>query len=128
VDDDPGIIKVVGIMLKISGYGVLATTSGADAVEIARAEKPDVVLLDIVMPDVTGLEVLDRVRSFSQVPVIIFSGNQTVTKLALKAGANDSIAKPFDPESLIAKIGSVLRVHRVSKGSNGSARHSIARG
>jgi two-component system, OmpR family, response regulator MtrA len=128
VDDDPGIIKVVGIMLKVSGYGVLSTTSGAEAIEIARTQKPDVLLLDVVMPGVTGLEVLDRVRSFSHVPVIIFSGNQTIAKLALKAGANDSIAKPFDPDLLIAKIASVLRVHRVVEGSNGSARHNPARG
>ena len=126
VDDDPGIIKVVGIMLKVSGYLVIATTSGAEAIDMVRIQRPDVVLLDIVMPGVTGLEVLAGIRNFSQVPVIIFSGNPVVINLAIKAGANESISKPFDPEALIAKIGSVLGAHRVEKGSHGSASNNPA--
>ncbi len=118
VDDEPGILKVLGIELKLSGYEVITTTSGAEATELARTQKPDVILLDVVMPGVTGLEVLERVRSFSQVPVIIFSGHPTIIQLAMKLGADESITKPFDPDLLIAKIKLVLNPHHGAKGRN----------
>ena len=116
VDDDPGIIKVLGIKLRLSGYEVLATTSGAEAIDLVRTQRPDVVTLDVVMPGVTGLEVLNRVRSFSRVPIIIFTGHPTIKQLALKNGANESIAKPFDPDLLVEKIELVLSAHRAAKG------------
>ncbi len=120
VDDEPGILKVLGIELKLSGYDAITTTSGAEAIEIVRTEKPDIVLLDVVMPGVTGLEVLQHVRKFSQVPIIIFTGHPTVIKLAMQNGADDSIAKPFDPDLLIAKIKLALHPRRARKGNNGS--------
>ncbi len=119
VDDDPGIGKVLGIALRVSGYDVISTTSGAEAIELARTQAPDVILLDIVMPGVTGLEVLDQVRHFSQVPVIIFSGHPEVVQFALRMGANDSIAKPFDPDSLVGKIKSALTAGRAANGHDG---------
>ena len=120
VDDEPGILKVLGIELKLSGYETITTTNGAEAIDLVRTQKPDVVLLDVVMPGVTGLEVLERVRQFSQVPIIIFTGHPTVIKLAMRNGADDSIAKPFDPDLLIAKIRLVLHPHRARKGKNGA--------
>jgi two-component system response regulator MtrA len=120
VDDEPGILKVLGIELKLSGYETITTTSGAEAIDLVRTQKPDVVLLDVVMPGVTGLEVLERVRQFSQVPIIIFTGHPTVIKLAMRNGADDSIAKPFDPDLLIAKIRLVLHPHRARRGNNGA--------
>ncbi len=104
VDDDPGIGRVLRINLGLSGYDVITTTSGAEAINLVRTTKPDIVLLDVVMDDVTGLDVLDQVRNFSQVPVIMFTGRAEVASLAVKIGANDSIAKPFDPELLVEKI------------------------
>ncbi len=118
VDDEPGILKVLETELRLSGYETITTTSGAEAIEIVRTQKPDIVLLDVVMPGVTGLEVLQHVREFSQVPVIIFTGHPTVIKLAMQNGADDSIAKPFDPDLLIAKIRLVLHPHRARKGNN----------
>lgn len=112
VDDEPGILKVLGIKLKLHGYQALTTTSGAEAVEIVRAQEPDVVLLDILMPEVTGLEVLDRVREFSQVPVIVFTANPRVVDSAMKIGANGSISKPFNSDELIEKIESILENHK----------------
>ena len=119
VDDDPGIGKVLGIALRVSGYDVITTTSGAEAIELARTQAPDIILLDVVMPGVTGLEVLDQVRHFSQAPVIIFSGHPEVVQFALKMGANDSIAKPFDPDSLVEKIESALSAGRAANGHDG---------
>jgi DNA-binding response OmpR family regulator len=108
VDDEPGIGKVLRIKLNLSGYEVMSTTSGAEAIELIRAQEPDVLLLDILMPDMTGLEVLEQVRAFSQVPVIIFTGRPDIFQIARKLGASDYIAKPFDPDLLEAKLTSVL--------------------
>ncbi len=108
VDDEPGIGNVLRIKLRLSGYDVITTTSGAEAIEIIRTQKLDIVLLDILMPDVTGMDVLDRVRKFSQVPIVVFTARRDIADFAMKIGANDSIAKPFDPDYLVTKIESVL--------------------
>ena len=73
-----------------------------------QKEKFDIVLLDILMVPMSGFEVLDKLRTFSQVPVIVFTGRSFIADKALEFGANDYIAKPFDPEELIKKIRNVL--------------------
>jgi DNA-binding response OmpR family regulator len=108
VDDEPGIGNILRIKLRLHGYEVITTTSGAEAIEIIRTQEPDIVLLDVLMPVVTGMEVLDKVRSFSQVPIIIFTAKPDIVQFAMKLGANDSIAKPFEPDQLVAKIESIL--------------------
>jgi DNA-binding response OmpR family regulator len=108
VDDDPGIGNVLRIKLRLAGFDVITTTSGAEAIELVRTQKPDIMLLDILMPDVTGTDVLDRVRVFSQVPIIVFSGSSDIAQFAQKLRANDFIAKPFDPEQLVEKIRFLL--------------------
>ncbi|MDD5039472.1 MAG: response regulator [Dehalococcoidales bacterium] len=108
VDDEPGIGNVLRIKLRLSGYDVTTTTSGAEAIELIRTQPPDIVLLDILMPDVTGMDVLDTVRTFSRVPIIVFTAKPDIAQFALKNGANDCIAKPFDPDYLVTKIQSVL--------------------
>lgn len=108
VDDEPHIGKVFGLKLRLTGYDVLITTSGAEAIELVRAEKPDIMLLDILMPGVTGFEVLEKVRAFSSVPVVVFTARPEYSKKAMTMGANDTIDKPFDPERLIEKIKKVL--------------------
>ena len=97
IDDEPQIGKIFGLKLKIAGFEVLATTSGAEGIELIRSEKPDIVLLDILMPEVTGSDVLERVRKFSAIPVVVFTARPETTRIALTLGANDSIAKPADP-------------------------------
>lgn len=108
VDDEPGIVKVLGIKLKLHGYEFIGTTSGAEAVELARSSHPDVMLLDILMPGMNGMEVLEKVRAFSKVPVIVFTARPDVTQIAMKMGADAFIGKPFDPDQLLEKIKSVL--------------------
>ena len=108
VDDEPRIGNVLRIKLRLAGYDVITTTSGAEAIEIIRTQKPDLVLLDIIMPDVTGMDVLEKVRNFSQVPIVVFTAKADIVKFALKNGATDSISKPFNPDQLVAKIESVL--------------------
>lgn len=108
VDDEPGIINVLLIKLRHSGFDVITTTSGAKAIELIRTEKPDVVLLDMVMPGVTGIDVLQKVRQFSPVPIIAFTAKSNMVEPALNNGANDSVPKPSDPDLVVTKIREVL--------------------
>lgn len=108
VDDEPQIGRIFGLKLKLAGYDVVSTTSGAEAIELIRADRFDVVLLDLLMPGVSGKEVLEKVRTFSQVPIIIFSARQDVSDIAKKIGADDSISKPLNPDQLVEKIKAVL--------------------
>lgn len=108
VDDEPGIGNVLRIKLSHSGYEVITTTSGAEGIELVRTQEPDIVLLDVLMPDITGMDVLDRVRVFSQVPIIIFTGRPDIFQIAKQLGANDYIGKPFNPDTLVEKIDSLL--------------------
>ncbi len=108
VDDEPGILKILTIQLTHSGFEVLSTTSGEEAVEMVRDKKPDVVLLDVLMPGMSGLEVLDTVRVFSKVPVIIFTANPRIAEIAATMGVTDCIPKPFDPDRLVEKIQSII--------------------
>lgn len=112
VDDEPGILRVLSIQLRLHGYDAVATLSGVEAVELVRTREPDIVLLDILLPDMNGFEVLEKVRGFSQVPVIVFSASQSAVAIAPMAGATASISKPFNPDQLLGKIKSVLEAHK----------------
>ena len=112
VDDEPGILRVLSIQLRLHGYDAVTTLSGMEAVELVRTREPDIVLLDILLPDMNGFEVLERVRGFSQVPVIVFSASQSAVALALMAGADASISKPFNPDQLLGEIKSILESHK----------------
>ena len=108
VDDEPGIGNVLRIKLRLAGYDVTTTTSGAEAIELIRTRKPDIVVLDILMPDVSGFDVMEKVRPFSSVPIIACTARREIAEIAVKNGANDFIAKPFDPDQMVQKIRSVL--------------------
>jgi DNA-binding response OmpR family regulator len=112
VDDEPGIGNILRIKLRLHGYDVVTTTSGAEAIEIIRTGQPDVVLLDILMPNVSGMDVLEQVRKFSAVPIIVFTARREIVESAILCGANDSISKPFDPDQVVDKIGAVLDASR----------------
>lgn len=116
VDDEPGIVNILRIKLRISGYDVVTTTSGAEAIELVRADKFDVMLLDVLMPGVSGFDVLEKVRSFSRVPIIVFTAKPDIMQFAIKLGADNTIAKPFDPEEVVKKIEMVLDNARHEKG------------
>ena len=108
VDDEPQIGKIFGLKLKLANYVVTTTTSGAEAIELIRTQTFDVVLLDVFMPDVTGLDVLEKVRTFSQIPVILFTARADIFEIAKRYGANDYISKPLNPDHLIEKIKNVI--------------------
>ena len=108
VDDEPGILRFVGINLRLAGYEVATTTSGEEALKLVQSLKPDVMLLDILMQPVSGFEVLEHLRVFSQLPVIVFTARSEVAEEAVKRGATSYLAKPFIPEDLLQKIQDVL--------------------
>ena len=108
VDDERGILNFVRVKLTIEDFDVLTTTSGEEALTWAESEQPDIILLDILMVPMSGLEVLDRLRKFSKVPVIVFTGKAQIIDAALELGATDYIPKPFDPDTLVTKIQAAL--------------------
>jgi len=108
VDDERAIHKVLGIRLRISGYDVISALSGQEALEMVASAKPDIIVLDVIMPGVDGFEVLQKLRSYSQLPVIVFSARSDNAAKALELGANDFLTKPFIPDELVKKIQAIL--------------------
>ncbi len=111
VDDDPGILKFVRANLKVEGYETLAALDGAEALKIAEKELPDLVILDIMMPEPDGFEVCRRLRGWSPVPIIMLSvRDDSDDKVkCLNLGADDYLTKPFAMDELIARVKTVLR-------------------
>jgi len=108
VDDEPGVLRFVKIGLNTAGYNVTVTTNGEEALTLVQSCEPDIVLLDLLMVPMTGFEVLEKLRTFSQVPVIVFSARSFITEQAIKSGANNFIPKPFRPEDLVKTIENTL--------------------
>ena len=113
IEDDPGIIEVVSLcfQLRWSGTSVISAESGSRGVELVETESPDVVILDIGLPDMDGYSVLKEVRRFSDVPVLMLTvrGEDTDVAKGLELGADDYITKPFSHIELIARVQAVLR-------------------
>ncbi len=110
-DDEPRITKLVGIALGEEGFRVITASSGEEAIRKAEEYRPDVVLLDIVMPDLDGIEVMGQLREGRPVPVILLTAKGSTADKAkgLDLGADDYIAKPFHPDELAARVRAVLR-------------------
>jgi DNA-binding response OmpR family regulator len=111
VDDEVRILKFLEVKLRISGYQVLTAKNGSEALVQMQTQEPDLLILDVVMPEMDGLETLKQVRAFSSVPVIFLSAKgSNVDKITgLQLGADDYLAKPFNPDELIARIEAVRR-------------------
>jgi two-component system KDP operon response regulator KdpE len=108
VDDHPKVLRFIEIDLEIRGFEVITTTSGSQALELVESAKPDIMLLDIVMPGMDGFEVLKKLRNFTQLPVIAFSASPGNYHDAMRVGANDFVTKPFQPDEMASKIKSLL--------------------
>jgi two-component system KDP operon response regulator KdpE len=108
VDDDPRILRFTSIDLSLEGYEVTTAGGGEEALALVASEAPDVVLLDLLMAPMSGFDLLARLRTFSQVPVIIVTAHGFTTEQAVKLGANDLVAKPFRPSQLVARIERLL--------------------
>jgi len=109
VDDHPKVLRFIEIGLKLHGYEVIATVSGEEAVKFVKSGKPDIMLLDIVMPGIDGFEVLKQVRTFTQMPVIAFSASASNFHDAIRLGANDFLSKPFEPDEMVKRIKIILK-------------------
>jgi DNA-binding response OmpR family regulator len=111
VDDEPHILELVKYNLAQEGYEVLTAHDGAQAVARARDNQPDLIILDIMLPYVDGLEVCRQIRRDSAVPIIMLTakGGELERVVGLEIGADDYVTKPFSPRELIARVRAILR-------------------
>ena len=111
VEDDPALRRALRTMMRSRDLEVLDVSTGEDAVVVASSGSPDLLVLDLGLPDIDGLEVLRRVRSFSAMPVIVLTAHhqQSEKIRALDAGADDYVTKPFDTDELLARVRAALR-------------------
>ena len=125
VEDDENIRIMVGAMLESSGYQVIETRTGATAMTLASSHIPDLILLDLGLPDMDGMEILEYVRKTDLVPIIVLSARSDEAEKvkAFDLGANDYMTKPFSPAELTARIDALYR--RVGGGASLADSHEI---
>jgi two-component system, OmpR family, alkaline phosphatase synthesis response regulator PhoP len=111
VDDEPRIAEIAGDYLRHAGFEVVTAASGARGLDAALSRRPDLVVLDLRLPDLDGIEVARQLRGRSQVPIIMLTARaeESDRLLGLEAGADDYIVKPFSPRELVARVRAVLR-------------------
>jgi two-component system alkaline phosphatase synthesis response regulator PhoP len=111
IDDEPSIVNLVTAYLRPEGYEVYTASDGPSGLKVARAFKPDLVVLDIMLPGIDGLELLSRLRRESGVYVILLTAKTEETDkiVGLSVGADDYVTKPFSPRELVARIKAALR-------------------
>jgi two-component system, OmpR family, response regulator ResD len=118
VDDEPNIREVVGLYLRRDGHTVVSATDGEEALEAFRESEPDLVVLDLMLPKISGLEVCRRMRADRRVPLIMLTarGEEEERIVGLSLGADDYVVKPFSPRELAARVAAVLRRVEESSG------------
>lgn len=112
IEDDEGIAEMIGFTLEMAGHQVMAAQDGISGLRLARTGAPDVVLLDLMLPGMDGIQVCRRLRRSSRTPVIMLTAHEGSRLDAVKnseLGVDDYIGKPFSTGDLLARIGSVLR-------------------
>ncbi|SDQ80281.1 MtrAB system response regulator MtrA [Microbacterium sp. cf332] len=111
VDDDTALAEMIGIVLRTEGFDTVFCADGAAAVDAWRTEKPDLILLDLMLPGIDGIEICTRVRAESGIPIIMLTARTDTADVVrgLESGADDYIVKPFNPKELVARIRTRLR-------------------
>lgn len=117
VDDEPRYVRLISANLEVEGYQVLKAFSGEQTLEILVDHEVDLVLLDVMMPNLNGFETCKRIRNFSHIPVIMVTakGDESDRIQGLDVGADDYIVKPFSAEELLARVRAVLRRSKFSR-------------
>lgn len=111
VDDESNILRFIRANLRASGFEVVSATTGTEALEAFESSHPDVIILDIMLPDIDGLEVCRQIRNVSDVSIIMITARDDIQDAVegLNAGADDYVTKPFAVEELLARVNAVLR-------------------
>ena len=125
VEDDPDVVRVARAYLEREGYAVLVEGDGEAGLQRARVARPDLVVLDWMLPGASGLDVLRRLRADGDVPVLMLTARteEADRVLGLELGADDYLTKPFSPRELVARVGAVLRRTTASEPASDVVRH-----
>jgi two-component system OmpR family response regulator len=123
VDDDPHIREVVCFALENAGMKTISAGDGASAIELAQRARPDLIVLDVGLPEVDGLEVCRQVRKMSDQPILFLSSRaEEIDRiLGIELGGDDYVTKPFSPRELVARVGAILRRSKAGVSANGGA-------
>jgi two-component system KDP operon response regulator KdpE len=110
-DDEPQIVRALRVILRDAGYEAVPASNGEEALDRAAVKPPEAAILDLVLPDIDGVEVTKRLREWSEMPIIVLSavGEEEAKVRALAAGADDYVTKPFGPPELMARLEAALR-------------------
>jgi two-component system KDP operon response regulator KdpE len=111
VDDESQILRALRVILRDAGFEAIPADTGNEALDLAAVRHPDAAIVDLVLPDIDGVEVCRRLREWSEMPIIVLSavGEEDSKVRALAAGADDYVTKPFGPRELVARLEAVLR-------------------
>ena len=111
VDDEPQILRALRVILREAGFEALPASTGEEALDLAALQPPDAGIVDLLLPDLDGVELCRRLREWSQMPLIVLSavGDEDAKVRALAAGADDYVTKPFGPRELVARLEANLR-------------------
>jgi two-component system alkaline phosphatase synthesis response regulator PhoP len=125
IDDEPAITNLVSAYLRTEGYEVYTAADGNAGLKAARAFKPDLIILDLMLPGIDGIELLSRLRRESEVYVIMLTARTEETDkiVGLSVGADDYVTKPFSPRELVARVKAALR--RLKTGAGASVENSV---
>jgi len=118
VDDEPSIIELAKLYLEQEGYHVEGVSSGREALNTYQAAQPDLIVLDLMLPDIDGFEICRQIRAVSGVPILMLTARkEDVDKIiGLELGADDYLTKPFNPREFIARIKAILRRYQAGPG------------
>ena len=130
VDDEPSVVNLITYNLRKAHYQVLTASNGREALDQARQSRPDLILLDLMIPEMDGLQVCRELRKTSEVPIIMVTarGEETDRVIGLELGADDYICKPFSVRELLARVKAVLRRTQLghTEDSDSTILHGIA--
>jgi two-component system, OmpR family, KDP operon response regulator KdpE len=117
-DDEPQILRALRVILRDAGFEAVAAETGEEALDLASVKPPEAAILDLMLPDIDGVEVTRRLREWSRMPILVLSavGEEDRKVEALAAGADDYVTKPFGPRELVARLEAVMRRARPEGG------------